>query len=60
MKNKEYQKGKRAKLDAYRKLDIDCISVNRATLSKDLKSYLLISIKKLINDKKRHFENRNK
>jgi hypothetical protein len=56
----EYQKGKRAKLDAYKKLDIDCISVKPSTLSKDLKSYLLIAIKKLINDKLRHFENRNK
>ena len=55
-----YDKGKREKLAAYRKLDIDCIPVKASTLSKDLKSYLLITIKKLINEKVRHFENRNK
>lgn len=55
-----YDKGKTAKLAAYKKLDIDCISVKPSTLSKDLKSYLLITIKKLINEKVRHFENRNK
>jgi len=51
---------KKGKLKAYRELDIDCISVKRSTIHKDLKSYLLITIKKLINDKVRHFENRNK
>ena len=55
-----YDKGKKDKLCAYRRLDIDCISVKPTTLDKDLKSYLLITIKKLINDKVRHFENRNK
>jgi hypothetical protein len=60
MEDAEYQKGKRAKLDAYRKLNIDCISVKQTTISKDLKSYLLINIKRLINEKVRHFENRNK
>ena len=55
-----YDEGKRAKLEAYRKLDIDCISVKPSTIQKDLKAYLLISIKRLINEKVRHFENRNK
>ena len=58
--SKSYDEGKRAKLHAYKNLDIDCISVKRSTLSKDLKSYLLIKIKTLINEKGRHFENRNK
>ncbi len=55
-----YDKGKKAKLSAYRKLNIDCISVKPSTIDGNLKSYLLITIKKLINDKVRHFENRNK
>lgn len=55
-----YEKQKKDKLDAYRKLDIDCISVKPSTIKGDLKSYLLIRIKTLINDKVRHFENRNK
>jgi hypothetical protein len=55
-----YHKGKQAKWDAYKKLDIDCIPVYPKTLKGDLKSYLLINIKKLINEKVRHFENRNK
>ena len=58
--DKNYDEGKRAKLEAYKKLDIDCISVKPSTIEKDLKSYLLITIKRLINDKVRHFENRNK
>jgi len=58
--NKNYDEGKAKKLSAYKKLDIDCISVKPSTIQKDLKSYLLITIKKLINDKVRHFENRNK
>jgi hypothetical protein len=56
--NKEYDKGKKAKLEAYKKPDLDCISVKPSTVKKDLKAYLLISIKKLINEKVRHFENR--
>ncbi len=52
----DYLKGKKAKLDAYRKLDIDCISVKPSTLKGDLKSYLLITISRLINDKVRHFQ----
>lgn len=55
-----YHRGKVAKINAYKKLDIDCIPVYPKTLQGDLKSYLLINIKKLINDKVRHFENRNK
>jgi len=55
-----YDKGKREKLDTFKRLDIDCISVKPSTIKKDLKSYLLISIKKLINEKVRHFESRNK
>lgn len=58
--NPAYQKGKEAKIRAYKELDIDCIPVYPKTLSGDIKSYLLISIKKLINEKVRHFENRNK
>lgn len=54
-----YQLGKQAKLRAYKELDIDCISVKPSTIQGDLKSYLLMSIKRLINDKVRHFENRN-
>ena len=60
MDTSEYQKGKKAKLKAYRTLDIDCISVKGSTLEKNLKSYLLITIKTLINQKVRHFENKNK
>lgn len=58
--NPEYHKGKTAKWEAYKKLDIDCIPVYTSTIQKNLKSYLLIHIKTLINDKVRHFENRNK
>jgi hypothetical protein len=54
----DYNKGKKAKWDAYKKLDIDCIPVYPKTIQGDLKSYLLINIKKLINEKVRHFENR--
>lgn len=56
---KNYDEGKRCKLDAYKKLNIDCISVKRSTIQKDLKSYLLIKIKTLLNEKVRHFETRN-
>lgn len=55
-----YHKGKESKMEAYKKLDIDCIPVYPKTVKGDLKSYLLIKIKTLINDKVRHFENRNK
>jgi len=58
--NESYDKGKQEKLEAYKKLDIDCIRVYPATIDKDLKAYLLINIKKMINEKVRHFENRNK
>lgn len=58
--NKAYDIGKKAKCDAYKRLDIDCIPVYPKTINGDLKSYLLINIKKLINEKVRHFENRNK
>ncbi|MDP2628773.1 MAG: hypothetical protein Q8P15_02665 [Nanoarchaeota archaeon] len=58
--NPSYHKGKQAKWDAYKKLDMDCIPVYPKTIQGDLKSYLLINIKKLINEKVRHFENRNK
>ena len=58
--DKHYDKCKTEKLKAYRALDIDCISVKPSTIKKDLKAYLLISIKRLITDKVRHFENRNK
>lgn len=54
-----YHNGKKGKMDAYQKLDLDCIPVYPKTLQGDLKSYLLIKIKTLINDKVRHFENRN-
>ncbi len=57
--NPEYHKGKTKKTEAYKKLDIDCIPVYPKTLDKDLKSYLLMNIKRLINDKVRHFEGRN-
>ncbi|MFH0712033.1 MAG: hypothetical protein V1889_02895 [archaeon] len=60
MDNESYLKGKEAKMKAYKKLDIDCIPVYPKTIQGDLKSYLLISIKKLINEKVRHFEGRNK
>jgi len=60
MDKPNYKKGKEEKLKAYKKLDIDCISVYPKTVQGDLKSYLLINIKKLINEKVRHFENRNK
>ncbi|MBN1156091.1 hypothetical protein JXA85_00600 [Candidatus Woesearchaeota archaeon] len=55
-----YEKGKAAKLAAYKNLHISCISVKPSTIKKDLKSYLLIKIKTLINDRVRYFENRNK
>jgi len=59
MDNPAYAKGKKAKIEAYKKLDIDCIPVYPKTIQGNLKSYLLIKIKSLINDKVRHFENRN-
>ncbi|RJQ16998.1 hypothetical protein C4573_02970 [Candidatus Woesearchaeota archaeon] len=55
-----YDKGKASKLEAYKKLNIDCISVYPETITKNLKSYLLIKIKTKLNEKVRHFENRNK
>jgi hypothetical protein len=58
--DKTYDMAKRAKLQAYRRMDIDFISVKPSTIAGNLKSYLLMSIKRLINDKVRHFENRNK
>jgi hypothetical protein len=58
--NPAYKIGKEAKIRAYKQLDLDYISVYPHTLQKDLKSYLLINIKRLINEKVRHFENRNK
>ena len=60
MDSESYMKGKMAKLNAYKKLDIDFISVYPKTIDGDLKSYLLVKIKTLINEKVRHFENRNK
>ena len=60
MDNENYKNGKEAKMNAYKKLDIDCIPVYPTTVQGDLKSYLLIKIKTLINSKPRHFENRNK
>jgi hypothetical protein len=54
-----YEKGKRAKLDAYKKMNIACISVKPQTLNKDLQSYLIMSISRHINDKRRHFKERN-
>ncbi len=59
-KDANYDKGKKAKLEAYKRLDIDYVSVYPSTVKGDLKSYLLIKIKTLINDKVRHFESRNK
>lgn len=58
--NKAYDEGKKAKLKAYKSLDIDCISVKPSTIKGNLRAYLLIKIKTLINEKVRHFENRNK
>jgi len=58
--NPTYHNGKTAKWEAYKKLDLDCIPVYQKTIQGNLKSYLLINIKKLINEKVRHFENRNK
>jgi hypothetical protein len=58
--NAAYDEGKRSKLTAYRNLNIDCIPVKRSTIQKDLKSYLLIKIKTILNERVRHFENRNK
>lgn len=61
MDTPEYLKGKENKLKAYKKLDIDCISVLPRTVENGhLKDYLLIKISTLINDKVRHFKNRNK
>ena len=57
--NPDYDKGKEAKLKAYKSLDIDYISVYPRTIDKNLKAYLLIKIKTLINGKVRHFETRN-
>ena len=56
----EYGKMKAAKKAAYKNLNIDCIPVRRSTIQKDLKSYLLIQIKTIINSRIRHFENRDK
>ena len=60
MNNPDYNQGKKEKLEAYRKLDIDYISVTPNAIQGKLKDYLLIKIKTLINNKLRHFENRNK
>jgi hypothetical protein len=57
--NENYDKRKRKKLDAYKALDIDCISVKPSTIKGDLKSYLLIRISTFLNNKVRHFKNRN-
>jgi hypothetical protein len=58
--DRAYDEGKRCKQAAYKSLDIDCIPVYRSTVQKDLKSYLLIKIKTILNERVRHFENRNK
>lgn len=60
MNTEAYKRGKEAKLKAYKELDIDYISVYPKTVQGKLKDYLLIKIKQLINEKVRHFENRNK
>lgn len=57
--DKHYDNCKKEKLKAYRNLDLDCIPVKPSTIKKNLRAYLLKSIKRLINDKVRHFENRN-
>ncbi len=56
----EYMKGKENKMNAYKNLKLDCIPVYPSTIKADLKSYLLIKIKTIINSKVRTFENRNK
>ena len=58
--DKHYHKGRVEKQDTYRECDIDCIPVYPKTIEKDLKSYLLVKIKTLLNDRVRHFDNRNK
>lgn len=55
-----YDKGKNDKIAAYKRMNIDYISVYPETCKKDLKAYLLIKIKQCLNEKVRHFENRNK
>ena len=54
----DYIKGKKAKLRAYKRMNIDCISVGRSTIRGNLKAYLLMTIRRLINEKLRRFENR--
>lgn len=60
MTSPDYLKGKKEKLEAYKQMDIDYISVYPKTIKGNLRAYLLINIKKLLNEKVRHFENRNK
>jgi len=55
-----YERGREDKIAAYKRMNIDYISVYPDTLKKDLKAYLLIKIKQMLNEKVKHFENRNK
>ena len=57
--NKNYDNETKKKKEIYKKLDMDLIPVYPKTIKRDLKSYLLVKMKTLINDKVRHFENRN-
>ena len=60
MNKNDYKKGVELNKKIYKQLHFDLIPVYQKTLEKDLKSYLLIQISKLINDKRRCFDNRNK
>ena len=60
MDNKSYKDGVDHKKKVYKQLCFDLIPVYPSTIRGKLKDYLLIQISKLINDKRRLFDNRNK
>ena len=56
MNNKNYKEGIDHKKKTYKELNIDLIPVYQETLDKDLKSYLLKTIMKIINSKAKIFK----
>lgn len=59
-KSEAYNKAKQDKIKAYKDMEIDYISVYPKTLQLNLRAYLLMKIKEKLNEKVRHFDNRNK
>lgn len=56
MNNNNYKEGIEHKKQTYKKLHIDLIPVYQGTLDKDLKSYLLKTISRIINSKDKIFK----